>query len=534
MADEVIGVPLPPPYKGQNDQFPLISISSPYAERIENFNNKGGILKLRQGNDLFSTIVGVANALAGSLNLSSYDSTTPLLFHLIVDNVGLDWRDITAGGAGVSVRTIAAGAETEVHTLFYDNYLFYFGTGSLDVGSTGPQFWNGTAWGTSALTWPASFNPFGGNTYKSRAYFIGESSTTYGYTELNAPAAGTVTKVDLAELVSSKSLLYIIRSATISQSVSQENVQAFIFSNGEILVYTGSYPDSSTWGLISRLRISKPIYQNSYVDAKGDSFIFTESEILSLRNILLYGYDKEREQGMGSTIKNRWRQIMESINSGIPVINQYRFVRGIYDEKNDRIVISFPFYVDPITGTLTLNTAFQLIYDFTLQAWYEYVQTSTTGYVRSNCYHNNNVFFAFDNAITTGRFYAYKLEGNTNFLDDAFAGAGATTAIAYKVKSAPYPLSKFGVIFNLGLETVMKSDIYSGINFQFIADLGVQTTNAQNIDGVSGVVYKGLVNMGIIGNIVQYQISGNSSSSTYGIEVYATNLWVSKSGGLSR
>lgn len=520
------GLQLPPPYKGQNDQFPAFALSNPYCVKMLNFNNKKGSINLRQGNKFWGATTGTAII---SLDLSSYTSGTSALFMLIDKNTGLVWYDISAAGVVTSVHTL--GTEAGVaFPVYFNNYLFYFGNSALSVTGTGPQYFNGTTWGTAAYTWPANFNPYGGNVYKNRGYFLEDDSAAYVYTEVDA-ISGVTTKVDLSSVLSTRAQLYIIRSISLSEGVTQQNVQAFCFSSGEILVYSGSYPNSANWELIARLQISKPIFNNSVVDAKGDSFILTQSEILSLRNIFARGYSQEKADGIGAAIKNRWTQIIKAYFDAGGTTSLY--IKGVYDEANDRLVISLPNYVDPVSSAIVANTAFQLIYDFTLQAWYEHIQTDTNiTQATSACYFRNKVFYCTHNAARNSAFSA-QIEGATTWLDDQLDGSG-TNPIAFDLISAPHPLSKFGVTLASGLEAIMKTDMYSAVNFTLIGDLGAVSNGPQLSNGNGSNMSKILANVGIEANAIQYQISGNSVSSSVGLELHATNLWVSQAEGLAR
>ena len=511
--------PLPPPYKGENNQLPQIAVQSPFCEKMYNFNNIDGSLNLRQGHSIFAAKnqVGIA-----PLNISSYDASTPLLFAMVGYGGDLYWYDITAGAFGAAAHTLAAAGDDEIHTLYFNGYLFYFGESALTPASTGPQVYNGTVWGTSGLTWPASFVPFGGNVHKNRAYFIDRLTGDYGYSELDSPNSGTVTRVSLSSLVFNKTVLFGIRSISMSENVTQENVQSFIMGNGEIFVYSGSYPGSvATWQLISRFRVSKVLYQNAIVDAKGDSFLLTETEILSLRNLFVSGYDAEKAEGIGAPFKNRWRQIVRGLLNSA---DSYRYlIKGVYDEAKDRLIISLPRYVDPDTGTVSGTKVFQVLYDFTLGAWYEYIQNDgSVAYTASACYFSGSPYVF---SSSTSYASVFKLEGKTNFLDDQTAG-GSPTGIIYQMRTAPLPISKYGANSIEGVEILSTSDLYPQTNYKFVADLGRQTTGAQPLVAQGTTIAKPMANVGVqSATTVQLDVSGTSVSATTGLKIFGFNVW---------
>lgn len=503
---------LPPPYKGQNDQYPVIAIQNPYCERMVNFNNKDGFVKLRQGNDcwLSSNLVNYFTS-----DIFSYGAE---LF-LVMQRTATDNRfyDVTATATFVLDHTAVSTGIAPAS--FYYNGLIVFCDG---VSTT---TYNGSAWVDGGFTFTGPLTPYGGTEYKTRAYFIGYNSTAYAFSNVDV-TSGACTTIDLQDQISFGGVIYMIRPISMTQNLTADVVLSFIFSSGEILVYGGSYPNSATWGRISQFKVSKPLQYNSYVDAKGDSILFTESEVLSLRNLFANGYQKEKTDGIGSTINKRWRQCMQAYISN----SLTRYVTGVYDEKNDRIVISMPRYVNPTTGALVSNTLFQLIYDFNLEAWYEYVQTDSSlsnALVVGATYFNGDIYLAVQAGVSLTAAIVMKLEGATTYVDDQIDGSG-TVAIDYHLKSAPYPISKFGSNQISGLELIMKSGLYPQTNFKWIADLGRQETAAQTLADLGSGVTKPMVNVGIQDAItVQLDISGSSVSNSIGLEIYGQNLWYS-------
>ncbi len=523
---------LPPPYKGQNDQFPVISIQNPNCERMENMNNKGAILALRKGHDNFAMITG--NAVA--LNLATYSSAFSSKIFLLVQNTvaavpALRWYDITAGGAGTLVNTVAVGGDDEIQTLYYNGYLYYMGEVTL---SGAPQYYSGSAWGAAMMTW--AFNPFGGCVYKNRGYFLERQGTRYAYTGIDQvpTVANTPTTVDLASIISSPAYLYAIRSISTTQAVTPDNVLAFLFSNGEIIVYYGGpfgYPDGANWGTVSRFKISEMIYNNTFIDAKGDTFIFTKTEILSLRNLFLTGYDQERQNGIGASIQRRWAQIVQGLTAFS--IDTPTYIKGVYDEKFDRLMLNLPKYVDPVTGAVVSNSSSQLIYDFILGGWYEYWQVySPAGSTSLAACYNDGALY--NSTQASGTAVVYKLDSLATYIDDDMAGTGAV-GIAYKMRSAPLNIPKFGANAVDGVEAICKTDLYPQTNYKFIGDLGRVSTAAQVLPDQGSSVAKPMMNVGLQSVITtQLEISGTSVSSSLGLEIYALNVWYNQGPPASR
>lgn len=511
------GVPLPPPFKGQSDLLPPAALQNPYAEVIENYNNQGGIIKLRQGhsNVYKRTSVGAGRA----LNVTSYGEY--YLFFCLQDGANVYWYDLTSG-AGVLVYTSAQTANSEFATLQFKDYLFYMGFASNAV----VQYAAGV-WGLAGYTFPANFYPLGGCVYKNRAYFIDGFDSKFGYTNINA-ITGTVTEVDQSALISTPGRLFGIRSISLGENVTQENVLAFLYNTGEVLVYAGSYPESQNWQQISRFNISPMLGFNSFVDCKGDSILFTKTEVLSLRNIFTNGYSQERTNGIGKDIKKRYSQIIQAYISASSFAYLQQ-VTGVYDATNDRLIINFPVKVDR-DGDISFGDSMQLIYDFNLEAWFEYWGRNFAYTYPSACYFSGGVYVAVDNGGTfTG---VMKLEGRSDYMDAAFS-TSSTYGITYRLKSAPHPVSKFGVIKAEGIEVLMKTDLYDETSLKIVGDLGAIETSPQTTSGPS-TMHKAWFDVGIEANFIQYDINGLTTASSVGQEIHATNLWVTPSEGLVR
>ena len=437
---------LPLPYKGQNDLLPEISVQNPYCIRMSNFNNRAGVVQLRKGNAKFAQVSGSAQA----LNVASYGTTKLFILRDVSATNSLTWYDVTSGVPSI-VHTVAGGGDDEIHTLYFNGYLFYFGEFNLLPSLAGPQYYNGTIWGAAGYTWtiPA---PIGGAVFKNRAYFLDKFTAKYAYSGIDA-ISGATTTVDLSGVVSESSTMVAIRSVSLSQNVVQQAVLAFMLSSGEILAYSGAYPDSASWQLIARARTAPLVYINSAIDAKGDTFLLTKTEILSLRNILANGYDAERRDGIGAAIQGRWKQIVAATTITY-------FVRGFYDDVNDRLVISFPNYVDPDTSAQATGL-FQLIYDFTLGAWYEYYQPgsdtgATTFLAASACFFRGTPY-VLSRAVVSGTDYTtvHKVDTETNYLDDNVVTG--ETGVTFELLTAPLPIAKFGASAIEGVEVICKS-----------------------------------------------------------------------------
>ena len=439
------------------------------------------------------------------------------MMFVMYDNsaANLQWKDISAAGAGTVVHSLGVGGDDEIATLEFNNYLMYFSELNLQPSAfPGPQYWNGTAWGNLAYTGWGTDVPFGGAVYKNRAYFLVRGQAAYYYSGI-ASIAGAVTKVSLDQIVSSKSSLYAIASVSLSEGIQQENVLAFIFQSGEVLVYSGDYPNAANWQIIGRFQIPRPLYYHSTINVLGDTYVITESALISMRTLFQQGQQFAIKEAPSNAISKRWKQIFPQY------FNSYG-LKGLYDDVQNRIVICIPGVVDYDGAKADLG-ALRLVYSLDNGAWFEFY---ADGVPRLYCatFYKGDVYYGLSLDVVV-----MKSEGTTNFVDDTYNGS--TASIRAQLRTAPLPADKFGVSRVTGIELIMQSDAYGLMGYTLIGNLGQRQTTSQLIPSPGTGVSNVLLNSGIDSNYVQLDITGNTNSSmSVGFELLAMNVWVDQGG----
>lgn len=509
-------VALPPPYQGQADFVPLVALESPYAERIVNFNIEDNIPTLRDGNAAYGYLTA-----ATTLALATYETGTAQKLFLVYDtgSGGLRVSDATSGGSLVSAYAPGGiGGDDEVHHLYFNGNLIFFGETTWRPGSVGNPQYNGTAWSLSGYTFPVSTTPFGGGVYKNRAYMLLRGTTKFVYSNINA-ISGATTEVDLGGVISSKANLYAIRSVALSEGIQQETIIFFVFASGEVLAYAGSYPDSANWELVGRFQIPRPIDYNAIVEANGDAFVITQSALVSLRTLFTQGVFVAVQKGLSAPIANRWKELFGTTANSFGI-------RGVFDTVRQRLIITRPSYVIP-GGSEVDTDSMALIYSFKNNAWYEHRYVIATdaqvqGNIQGAAFFKDKTYYSVYNA--SGTCGVLELEGSTNFLDAIVTLD--EEAYEYEITSAPIAGGRTYIQQAVGLDAIIKSDMYAETSYQFIADTGVQTTSAQKIPDMGTGLVKAHANVGIEGSYIQYKISGTTADlRTEGYKLYGVNVW---------
>lgn len=513
-------IPLPAPFGGVNQQLPIIAVQSPQCENLFNFNVTSDGVVLRNGDSKFAAIT--AGTPGTNYCLIGYGSSKVFAATRNTVSGKLEIIDVEAN---TIVFTSAASIDsTVVQPLYFNRYLFFFADGNYAPGA----YYNGSAYGVIGYTGATTFKPIGGDVFKNRAYLIQKGESAYWYTGINS-ITGSTTKVDLSTVVSEESTLSIIAPVTISDTVSTVTLQCFIFNSGEILFYSGSYPNSSDWTLIGRARIGAPLNYQSYIDYQGDSLVLCDTGVASLRDLFLKGSEEGADLTLSSNAQDNWNALVQAIRAALGAYsNPFYGVRGIWDPKTNRIIISFPKYLD--SSSTLISGSYYFVFYTQLKSWFFQRSFGTIGDLGQALsiyditrYKNKVLFMSEPN--TTGDFLVWQKEGATGFTD---RNALDTAELGYDfdIKSAPIANGRAYVQKGEGMDVILETDLESVTNYQLIGDLGVQTTTAQKLPDIPTGVQKPYINMGIEASYIQYKISGTTTTGkTVGLKLYGTNFW---------
>lgn len=518
-------IPLPAPYGGIDERTPVIALESPFCENLLNFNVVQTGLKLRNGDSKYRLIANGAS-LTEQLPLRLFVYGQSYAFALILDDSANQLRVFDIDG------NVVLGSFAETNTsylnyfsLFFNNYLFFF-TGE---GSATPGFvYNGSTIAAIGYT-GAGFTPLGGNVYKQRAYIIQYAEAAYWYSGIDA-VSGALTKVDLTTVITLKARLSGIATFSISDNISSNVYQAFIFDSGEILFYQGSYPADPNWALVGRSFVGSPIGMDSNIAYQGDVLLFCDNGIISLKDLFLRGSQNAQVLSVNVRVQKTWVALIKAMRSllNIPVGPLVPAVRGIYDSKNNRIIISFPYYLNS-SGVATPGSFF-FIFDSVQGAWYyhrSFGPATGKSIIDITNYKGKVLMMC---PVNTSNTMIYEKEGASGFTDRSAADA-AENGYDYEVKMAPVSGDRAYVLKAEGLDVIIESDLYSETNYQLISDLGVGTTTAQLAPSQPTGVQKPLINMGIEGSYIQPKISGTTTSGkSVGYNLYGLNLWKEQGG----
>lgn len=504
--------PLPPPWQGQYDRVPIVSIENPYCEKLLNFNAYEGKLSLRKGEAYYTIcIAATAHEL---IHLAVYHSTTDKLI-AAVRNTGtarMEYYDITTSSPSLMYQSANMYGSTKMRHLEHGGSIYFMG----DVSNM--NRYDGSSWTEESTV---GSNYFMGDSYRSRLYLAYKAvPLTLFYLGVEA-ISGAPQSFSLASAFTQPASIALIKAITVADTIGSQHLLGLVNAAGEVVAFSGSYPASSDWGIQGRWHIPKPLTYNCSIDYRGDTLVITEGGLVSMRDLFLKGAQAAIDQSLSLPIINRWRQIVKNSTTWG---NSKYLINGTWDEVNNRIVIQFPFHVD-YDGNRESKPHW-LIYDIGRSAWYEHLANipySAVGLAKFN----GDLYFgtAHGNEI-------FRKEGRTDF-KDAQVNGSSTSGYEFRCKSAPLPLSRSGVNKVDGIEFITKGDYYADTTVTFTSDLGRSTSGSTTFPTLPfTTMQKQFISAGVEGTYVQWDLAntGTRTNSTYGCEIYGVNALYEQGG----
>lgn len=528
-------IPLPAPFGGVDDLTPIIALQPPYCENLLNFNVAQEGTLLRFGDKKFG--VTITQTAGGSVPQRIFTYGNSRIFVLTYEVVAQKYvlNDMESGATVFDMTAILPGplAFSGFYDLYFNKYLFMF---SKAAGTTIPgMYFDGTAFGVIGYT-GTGYAPLGGNVYKNRAYMIQAGEAAYWYSDLKA-ISGPCVYQDLSSLTKEECDLAIICSFSLSDNVSAIVLQAFVMTNGEVLFFSGAYPDAPDWIQVGDGKIGQPVDFNAYIKHQNDSLVLCDTGIISMRELFLNGAQGGKSLSINDRVSQRWAKLIQSIrsvysipNGPISVIingtNTSGYIRGVSDSKADRVIINVPFYLSSGVAT-TGNT--QFVFDTQRTSWFfhqSYKDSTLPKLVYDINRYKNKVILVSSGST---KIMTSEKEGATNFTDRD-ADDASDNGYYYEIISAPVSQGRNYVQKGQGLDVILKSDLYAETAYYLVRDFGVESTASQKMPsyGAAGSLQKPFANLGIEGSFIQYKISGvTTTGKTVGYQLYGTNFWVS-------
>lgn len=512
---------LPPPYSGEYNRLPIVTIQDPYCQILENFNVNTGAVTLRKGNSKLTQYTSGAGFI--HIPCIKWVDTLQSLLLVTADDGGAGEYKVRNYTAGTTLTTVAGytgdPSASFVMSTEFNNYLYFFGEYDLATTHKG-IYYTGAVWATAPYTFTGTFYPILGESHRNRMYLVHNGNTQeIAYGGVDA-VTGATTTISLASVLPTLSPIYFIKSFSISDTESTKNLLAVGTRSGHVIVYEGSYPAAADWTIVGRFKIPEVLYYGSVIDYNGDGLIVTRNGLISLRDLFLKGPQGASDQSLSAPISVRWKEIMNTLYTS--AYNDARYTRSCWDESNNRIIISF--YLHSTFGT---NGGFDLanhflVYDVERQAWMEHVGCADSSGAIATAYGDGSVYFAQTDTL-------YKKEGKSTYQDDL--NTSGTQQYTFRIRSAPIPQNRTRNMRLTGVEFISSGDFYPQTNIRLRGDLGRVTSGNTVVPSQGTGLAKPLVSVGIDATYIQYEIEYRSGSvPSSGMALNGVNLHFEQGG----
>lgn len=517
-------IPLPAPFGGVDESIPVIALQSPACANLLNFNVTLAGVTLRHGDSKYK----VLNPLYNSKRLFHYGDSKAFVIAVNNTTGGINIIDVDTNSVVYTNAAVVAPGEGNFYPLFFNNYLFFLTASS---GYAPGIYYDGSTFGMIGYS-GIGLGPICGNVYNHRSYLVQTGSTaSYWYSEVDA-ISGPMRKVVLDTIVNERCSIAASAAFTLSDQVSAVVIQAFIMSTGEILFYTGSYPDSADWTIVGKGKIGSMLDFEAVVAYKNDQIVFCDDSPVSLRDLFLKGSEDATSLMNTSRITDTWTTLVQQIRTHLnvptgPFVTS--LVRGVWDQKNNRIIISFAYVPDTSASQIPQPGNFMFIYNTIVNSWHFHRSQGTDAIsygIIDLVKYKNKILLLSSNASGVDGSMVYEKEGATGFTDRNQTDNGEV-GYDFDITSAPVANGRAYVQQCTGLDVILQTDMYDVTNYNLIADLGVLETSAQKLPtGPSATLQKPNVNMGIEGSYIQFEVGGTTTTGkTVGLDIFGFNFW---------
>lgn len=257
-------VSVPAPVGGWNAKDALAAMPASDAVRLVNWIPRGTYCQTRRGYALHASGLGAAVE-----TLVPYRGTSAQ--KLIAGANGRLW-DVTT-------------AATQIGTGFTDNrWQATNHTGRLILcnGADPVQVFDGATLAAATITGVSSNTLWGAVTFKGRVFYWQKNAQSFWYAAAGS-FQGALSQFQLQTQLQTGGTLVQVVTWTLDAGDGVDDLLAFIFSTGEVLVYQGDDPASATaWSMIGRFQIGEPLGIRAHAKVGGTEIIITRDGYLDL------------------------------------------------------------------------------------------------------------------------------------------------------------------------------------------------------------------------------------------------------------
>jgi hypothetical protein len=270
---------------------PLVSgLSTSYVDGVQ-FEGYGGTyliavdgvdqVQIFDGTEWNAAYDYTGNLVSGSATVAAMSSTANLQIGMALSGAGIP-ANTTILAIGVGTITLSAPAtatQTKAALTFFEN--------APITGVTDPAL---------SAVW----------SYNGRLYFAGAGGMNCWYLGV-ASIGGPATLLPLAPFFSYGGYLLTGCQWTYVYAAGSFKGCTFISSEGEVLIYSGSYPADPAWTLVGQYKIARPLGRRCLMKSGGDMLIATEDGIVALSKVMTLDQVALQNVAVSRPVAPAWR-----------------------------------------------------------------------------------------------------------------------------------------------------------------------------------------------------------------------------------
>ena len=321
------GFTMPPPYGGLDLVSPIDNMDATSALELVNVFPGAGAPTVRLGYEQFCN-VGATLPLRTLAALNLKDGSTQLI-GCSTDKI----YSINTSGVSTNITGTTTPTSGEWQTTTYANNIY------LCNGTNNAQVYTGTGTCSDVTFTGVSKSALVNVTnYKERLYFVEVNTAKVWYGGLQVTGTGgtpALTSFDFQYVFSRGGRLVGIGSYSNSANVAAQDYFWACSSEGEIVFYSGTYAgDPTTWGLVARYYIGKPLGYRAFIRVNNEVWIITEQGIVPISGL----FQADPEAALNVLSRNVNPLISEAANA-IGFDHQWS---GFFWPQGRRVYIAIP------------------------------------------------------------------------------------------------------------------------------------------------------------------------------------------------
>lgn len=268
------------PTGGLNAKDPIANMKETEAVTLENWFPTPSSVDIRNG--MASHVTGFASPVE---TLAVYNNgTNESMFGVAGGSI----YDVTTAGA-VGAAVVTGLTNSRFQTINMGTAGGYFlmmvnGADKMRIYTGSTWYADGT---TTTVTGLDTADCIHINNFKNRVWLIEKESFNAWYLPV-ASIGGAANNLDLSGLFKQGGYLMAMANWTIDNAAGVDDYAAFITSEGEVALYKGTDPSSSTtWALVGTFRMGRPIGRRCFCKAGADVLVLTTDGAFPLSKALL-------------------------------------------------------------------------------------------------------------------------------------------------------------------------------------------------------------------------------------------------------